>query len=106
MFQNIEEIINTEFRANDVYRESANKLGFKAEVDEVFRCDILEILGCPVGLTDNFGVETNFALMHAFLDNICHTGERTADDEENVPCIDNFFINLATFLEFHSGAHL
>ena len=107
VFQDIEQIIYAELRANDMDWQPSDKLRFKAEVYEVFRCDVLEILGFRViGLADNLSIEADFALMHAFLDNICHTRERTADDEKDVPCVDNLFLDLAAFLKFHSSTHL
>ena len=104
MLQDIEEVIYAEFRTNDVYGESSDEFGFKAEVDEVFRCDALEILCHIIGLADDFSIETDFSLVHAFLDNICYTGERTADDEKDMPCVDDLFFDLAAFLKFHGGA--
>ena len=106
MFQNVEQVIYPKFRTDDMHRESSDELRFKTEVDEVFRCNVLKILCCLIGLAGNLGIETDFALMHTFLDNIRHTGERTADNKKDVPCIDDLFIDLTAFLEFHGGTHL
>ena len=44
--------------------------------------------------------------MHALLDNLLQTGKRTADDEQDMPRVDNLFLDLTAFLEFHGSTHL
>ena len=77
MFQNIEQVVHREFIADDMYGESSDEFRFKTEVDEIFRCDVLKgQCVVVIGLTSDFSVEPDSALMHAFFNYFFDTGKR------------------------------